>query len=134
MFYERYKRHLRRSTNVTQRGWLKQQCKFFGDEPVESITVSRVQDYVNSLQDNTTETINKKLTFLREILASAYEDDLIAKNPADSRRLNLGGKESTGIKALPRETVKSLIRKIQVADDMHVKFYLAIMLYVHGHA
>jgi len=33
------------------------------------------------------------------------------------------------IKALPRETVKELIRKIQIADDMHVKFYLAIMLY-----
>ena len=129
MFYERYKRHLRRSTNVTQRGWLKQQCRFFEDEPIEDITVSRVQDYVNSLQGNTTESINKKLTFLREILASAYEDDLIAKNPADSRRINLGGKEGTGIKALPRETVKSLIRKIQIADDMHVKFYLAIMLY-----
>jgi len=111
MFYERYKRHLRRSTNVTQRSWLKQQCRFFGDEPVEDITVSRVQDYVNSLQGNTTETINKKLTFLREIHASAYEDDLIAKNPADSRRINLGGKDGTGIKALSRETVKELIKK-----------------------
>jgi len=129
MFYERYKRHLRSGTNVTQRGWLKQQCKFFGDEPVENITVSRVQDYVNSLQDNTTETINKKLTFLREILASACEDELITKNPADSKRINLGGREGNGIKALPRETVKDLIGKIQGADDVHVKFYLAFMLY-----
>lgn len=128
-FYKRYKRHLRVNTNVTQTGWLKQQCKFFGDEAIESITVSRIQDYVNSLQDNTTDTINKKLTFLREILASAYEDDLIAKNPAASRRINLGGKEGTGIKALPRETVKGLIAKIKVIDDMHVKFYLSIMLY-----
>ena len=128
-FYARYKVHLRSGTNVTQRGWLKQQCRFFGDEPVENITVSRVQDYINSLQDNTTETINKKLTFLREILASAYEDELIAKNPADSKRINLGGKEGIGIKALPRNTVKELIRKIQIADDMHVKFYLAVMLY-----
>ena len=128
-FYCRYKGHLRSGTNVTQSGWLKQQCKFFGDEPIENITVSRVQDYVNSLQENTTETINKKLTFLREILASACEDDLIVKNPADSKRINLGGKDGDGIKALPRETVKELIGKIQAADNVHVKFYLAFMLY-----
>ena len=128
-FYDRYKRHLRVNTNVTQKGWLKQQCAFFGDEPIEKITVSRIQDYVNSLQDNTTETINKKLTFLREILASACEDELITKNPADSRRINLGGQEGKGIKALPRETVKILIRKIQDSDNVHVKFYLGIMLY-----
>lgn len=129
IFYECYKKHLRRSTNVTQRGWLKQQCRFFGDEPVEDITVSRVQNYVYSLQDNKTDTINKKLTFLREILASAYEYDLIEKNPAGSKRIKLGGKQGTGIKALPRETVKDLIGKIQGADDVHVKFYLAFILY-----
>lgn len=128
-FYVRYKGHLRAKSHETQRGWLNQQCRFFGNEPVESITVSRIQDYVNSIQGNTTDTINKKLTFLREILASACEDELIAKNPADSRRINLGGKEGKGIKALPRKTVKELIGKIQTADNVQVKFRLALMLH-----
>lgn len=128
-FYARYKGHLRANTDVTQRGWLRQQCAFFKDEPIESITVSRIQDYVNSIQANTTDTIHKKITFLREILASAYEDNLIDRNPADSRRINLGGKDGEGIKALPRETVKTLIRKIQNCDNIHIQFFLAVMLY-----
>ena len=128
-FYARYKGHLRGSTDVTQRGWLKQQCAFFGNEPIENITVSRVQDYINAIQENTTDTINKKVTFLREILASAYEDDLISKNPADSKRINLGGKDGKGIKALPRDTIKMLIEKIRACDNVHIKLYLAVMLY-----
>lgn len=129
-FYARYKGHLRAKTHQTQRGWLNQQCRFFGNEPIEDITVGRIQDYVNSIQENTTDTINKKLTFLSEILASACEDELIAKNPADSKRIKLGDKQGTGIKALPRETVKELIGKIQTADNVQVKFWLALMLYV----
>ena len=112
-FYARYKGHLRANTDVTQRGWLRQQCEFFRDEPIESITVSRIQDYVNSIQANTTDTIHKKITFLREILASAYEDNLIDRNPADSRRINLGGKDGEGIKALPRETVRQCLHEIK---------------------
>ena len=123
-FYARYKGHLRANTDVTQRGWLRQQCEFFRDEPIESITVSRIQDYVNSIQANTTDTIHKKITFLREILASAYEDNLIDRNPADSRRINLGGKDGEGIKALPRETVKTLIVKIQNCGNIHIQFFL----------
>ena len=128
-FYARYKGHLRATTNVTQKGWLKQQCAFFGDEPIEKITVSRIQDYVNSIQENTTATISKKLIFLREIFSSAYEDELISRNPTDSKRINLGGKEGKGIRALPRDTVKALIGKISICEDLHIKLFLAFMLY-----
>lgn len=62
-------------------------------------------------------------------MSSACEDEIIIKNPADSKRINLGGKERKGIKALPRETVKMLMAKIRICDDVHVQFYLAVMLY-----
>lgn len=128
-WYKRYKSDLRQTTDVTQRGWRDQLCKFFNDEPIESITVARVQDYINSIQQNTTGAIGQKVVFLSEIFASAREDGLIEKDPTQSKRINLGGQESKGIVALPKEKVRELIDKIASADDKLIKFYLALMLY-----
>ena len=119
-WYGRFKSHLRPTTDVTQRGWLKQLCKHFKDTPIESIDVSQVQDFINSIQQNTTGTIGQKVTFLGEIFNAACEDELIAKNPAKSRRIQLGGKESKGIKALPVETIRNLIEKIRHAPNHQI--------------
>ena len=128
-WYGRFKSHLRPTTDVTQRGWLKQLCKHFKDTPIESIDVSCVQDYVNTIQQNTTGTIVHKVTFLGEIFNAAVEDDLIAKNPTKSRRIQLGGKEGKGIQALPKETIKELIERIRNAPDRQIQLWLAILLY-----
>lgn len=128
-WYNRYKCDLRQTTDVTQKGWRDQLCRFFNDEPIESITVARVQDYINSIQQNTAGTIKQKVTFLGEILSSALEDGLIEKDPTRSKRISFGGQEGNGIIALPKEKVRELIDKIAATDDILIKFYLALMLY-----
>lgn len=57
------------------------------------------------------------------------EDDLIAKNPTKSKRIQLGGKEGKGIQALPKETIKELIERIRNAPDRQIQLWLAILLY-----
>ena len=128
-WYGRFKSHLRETTAITQRGWLKELCRFFKATPIERIGVSQVQDYLNAIQRNTTGTIGQKLTFLGEILNSACEDGLLEKNPAMSSRIQLGGKKSEGIEALSTETIKKLIARIRNVEDCQIQFYLALMLY-----
>lgn len=130
-WYKLYKGHLAPKTHETQKSWLKQLCSFFGDEPLESINVDRVQEFINTQQTFTTKVIKKKLTFMGEIFNRAMKNDrFITENPAKSDMLRLGGHEGKGIDALPRDVIRDLIDKIERSEDLNIKFWLALMLYV----
>ncbi len=61
----------------------------FGDLPIDSITVDRVQDFMLLEADNGTAkaSINRIMQLLTQIMDSAVEDELIIKNPCKSKRL-----------------------------------------------
>jgi len=128
-WFERYKGHLKANTKVNQLGWLKNASNFFGHEPIEEINVDRIQDYINSMQNLTTDVIKKKVNFLSQILNTAYEDELISRNPAKSSRLNFGGQTGKGISALPKEVIRELFDRIRTASDKHIQLWLALMLH-----
>lgn len=135
-YFTRYKKNLQPNTKVTQGGWLKQACKFFGDEPIEGIGVSRMQDFVNSIQISKTtgktctqKGIKQKLTFIGEIFELACVDKLIEDNPVKNKRIVIGGTKGKGIDPLPRDVLKDMVEKIRTCEDTQIKFYLALMLY-----
>lgn len=135
-YYKRYKEGNRTTTHGTQKGWLKQACDFFGDEPIESIDDNRVQDFIKVIQISkntgapcTTKGIRQKLTFVGEIFNRAIKDKLIEANPCKSDSLKLGGVKGKGIEPLSTAAIKGIMRKIQQAEDLNIKFWLALMLY-----
>lgn len=128
-WFNRYKGHLRETTKVTQLKWLKDACTFFGDEPVEHIDADRVQDYINSMQHLTTDTIKKKINFLSQMFEIAVEKDIVKRNPTKSSSIKYGGQKGEGISALPKEKVRELVDKIRTAPDKNIALWLALMLY-----
>jgi len=135
-FYARFKGENRKKTHGTQMGWLNQACAFFGDEPIESINDNRIQDFINAIQISkntgkpcTTKGIKQKLTFVGEIFKRAVKDKLIEDNPCKSDSLRFGGVKGKGIEPLPTEIIRDVIAKIEQAEDLNIKFWLALMLY-----
>ena len=61
----------------------------FGDLPIDSITVDRIQDFMLLEADNGSAkaSINRIMQLLTQIMDSAVEDELIIKNPCKSKRL-----------------------------------------------
>lgn len=135
-FYERFKGKNSENTKGTQKGWLKQVCDFYGDEPIEKIDDNRVQDFINSIQISkttgkpcTTDGIKQRVTFLGEIFKRAVKDKLISENPCKSDSLKLGGVKGKGIEPLSTADIKMVMEKIATAEDQNIKFWLALMLY-----
>lgn len=135
-FYKRFKGKNRGTTHSTQQGWLEQACEFFGDEPIEKINDSRIQDYINSIQVSkttgepcTTNGIKQRITFVGEIFNRAIKDKLIGENPCKDDSLKFGGVKGKGIEALSKADILMLMEKIAAAKDLCIKFWLALMLY-----
>ncbi|MBQ8506932.1 MAG: tyrosine-type recombinase/integrase [Clostridia bacterium] len=117
------------SHNTIQLKWLNDACTFFGDEPIEFIDTDRIQDYINSMQHLTTDTIKKKVNFLSQMFNIAVEKELVKRNPTKSSSIKYGGQEGKGITALPKEKVRELVDKIRIAPSKNMALWLALMLY-----
>ena len=128
-WFVRYKGHLKKDSKGTQLKWLKDACVFFGDEPIEHIDADRIQDYINSMQHLTTDTIKKKINFLSQMFDIAVEKELVKKNPTKSSSIKYGGQEGKGITALPKEKVRELVDKIRNSPDKNIALWLALPLY-----
>ncbi|MCI9552945.1 MAG: hypothetical protein HFE94_05350 [Acutalibacter sp.] len=61
---------------------------------LEDIATDHVQMILNNTHDKPKETKGKIMQVLNQILGAAIEDDIIAKNPAKSKRIKVTGKDT----------------------------------------
>ena len=81
----------------------------FGNCPLDQISTSDLQKWFNELaQTYAKETLLKIKNTLNPVLDAAVEDRIIDMNPLRSRRLEIGGKDTVGHKALPKEKVEEM--------------------------
>lgn len=129
-WYRRYKEpSISETYKVTLKGRIKRMCDFFRDMPVEDIVAADVQDFLNSLHELTTDTINAFKKTLADFFDDMCEDDLISKNPARSRRIKLPGKDGKGIVALEKDEIKRLYDLIPKLQDEAMRLMLALMTF-----
>ena len=117
------------STKVTQQGFLRSICGYFGCKPLEELTVDDIQDYLNSMQHLVRSTVNARHKCLKAILNAACEDGIIQKNPAASSRLMNPGTTNTGIHAMKRDDYRKLLEKLPFLEDRNIKLLLALMTF-----
>ena len=129
-WYRRYKEpSISETYKVTLKGRIKRMCDFFRDMPVEDIAAADVQDFLNSLQELTSDTINAFKKTLADFFDDMCEDDLISKNPAKSRRIKNPGKDGKGIVALENDEITRLYQIIPQLQDEAMRLMLALMTF-----
>lgn len=129
-WYWRYKDPaLGASTRVTQQGFLRSICGYFGSKPIEEIRIDDIQDYLNSMRHLVKSTVNARHKCLKAILNAACEDGIIQKNPAASSRLMNPGSINAGIHAMKREDYRKLLEKLPHIEDRNIKLLLALMTF-----
>ena len=130
-WYKRYKSgSLEANTKLCILYSLNGQRRYFGDKPIEDITINDIQDYFNSMQHLSKVTIKGHKVFLTQIFDSAVEDEIIAKNPVRSQRLTNPGKESKGVHALPIEHMIDIMENIGRMSNPYEALYVALPFYV----
>lgn len=92
---------------------------------VEDITTDHVQRLFNSMNTAKATKYKTKIV-LNQILATAVEDSLLAKNPLKSSRLRITGKESKATEPYSVEQMRYLIQHIDDVKQPQDRAYLAI--------
>lgn len=129
-WYRRYKQgYTEENTRYCIQYAIRSHERFFGNTPIESITVNDIQDYFNSLKHLSKVTIKGHKTFLTQIFDSAVEDEIITKNPVRSQRLMNPGRESKGVHALPVEAMIDIMEGIERMPDPSEAIYIALAFY-----
>ena len=75
----------------------------FGKRRIDGIKTTDIQKWFNELGEKySKETILKIKNIMSPVFDAAVEDELMAKNPMLSKRLEIGGKETSHHKAIPK--------------------------------
>lgn len=94
----------------------------YGHTPLDRITVSSLQGWLNSLAETYShETILKIVNTMRPALDAAVEDGYIEKNPLKSPRIKIGGKETVGHKAIPSIKMEEIRQGLRSLPDRERK-------------
>lgn len=81
----------------------------FGMKPVDKISTMDLQEYFNNLgKKYAKETALKIRNIMNPVFNAAVEDELIKRNPLDSDRIKITGKETVSHKAIPREKMDEI--------------------------
>lgn len=92
---------------------------------IEDITIDDVQQLFNSM-DTAKATKDKVRIVLNQIFNAAVEDEFISRNPVQSNRLKITGKESKSTPAYTLEQMKYMIRHIDDIKQPQDKIYFAL--------
>lgn len=103
---------------------------FFGDMNIEDVTTTDVQKFFNQLDLKKTSR-HPLHVVLKMIFDSALEDDLIAKNPAKSHRLKIGGEDGNKTATYTVEEMRYLANHINDCSNQIDKCYLSLQMF-HG--
>lgn len=76
----------------------------FGSKKIDKITTTDLQDWFNDLNKQyARETILKIKNTINPVFEAAVEERLIDRNPLNSRFIEIGGRDTVGHEALPKE-------------------------------
>ena len=103
----------------------------FGDLPIDSITVDRVQDFMLLEADNGSAkaSINRIMQLLTQIMDSAVEDELILKNPCKSKRLYNPSEKQQKVLPYSPGVYKQMERLLPLLPTDTDKLYLGLSMY-----
>ena len=103
---------------------------WFGGMNIEEITSGDVQEFLNARAKKCKKaTVKADWGMLKEILDSAVNDEIIAKNPAKDRLLTNIAAEGSGTASLTREQIISIQRAIPTLEDPREKCLIALLAY-----
>ncbi len=132
-YIKRYKqRKVGANTMMGYQGYLENHLyPAFGDSPIETITVDRIQDFMILEADNGSAraSIDKIMQLLKQIMESAVEDELIPRNPCKSKKLyNPSGKKTRVLPYTPSvyKQMENLIPLFPLDND---RLYLGLSMY-----
>jgi len=104
--------------------------RWFAEMNIEDIKPSDVQDF---LEDRAKQckraTVKADLAMLKEVLDSAVEDGIIARNPAKDKRVHNPAKAGEGTASLTREQITSIQKAIPTLTDPREKCLIALLAY-----
>ena len=118
------------NTLVGYRSYMKNHLEpFFGNMPINKISVDDVQRYINQkAPELASKTIKEHLNLLRPIFDAAIEDGLIVKNPCSSSRIKIIGQKSKRVLAYTEEEYKQLETLLPFLNGS-AQIFLALSLY-----
>ena len=104
--------------------------RWFGEMNIEDIRPDDVQAFLNERASKYKRaTVKADWAMLKEILSSAVNDDIIAKNPAKDRRVHNPAEEGSGTKALTREQITAIQKAIPTLKDDNERCLIALLAY-----
>ena len=104
--------------------------RWFGEMNIEDIRPDDVQAFLNERASKYKRaTVKADWAMLKEILSSAVNDDIIAKNPAKDRRVHNPAEEGSGTKALTREQITAIQKAIPTLEDANERCLIALLAY-----
>ena len=103
----------------------------FGGMKLDEITTMGLQEWFNDLDQRgySHETLLKIKNTFSPVLDSAVEDGYIKRNPFDSKRLTIGGRETKHHKAIPAEKMTEIRSQIIGITDIKMRRMLAILCF-----
>jgi len=109
-YFETYKTHQQQNTIVNRDRIVRNHIlPKFGNYRLDMISTSMIQTWFNDLaKEYSKETIAKIKNTLSPVFDSAVEDDLIARNPLKSKRIENNGREVEHHKALSHEKIQEI--------------------------
>ena len=113
-FYSTYKQKQESNTLVNRERLIRNHIlPAFGNKKIDKIKTDDLQIWFNELDKKyARETILKLKNILNPVLDKAADEGLIPRNPLQSKVLEIGGKETVGHKALPKEKMEEIRSEI----------------------
>ena len=97
---------------------------------IEDILPDDVQRFLNErAKQYKKKTVKDDLAFLRMVLDSAMNDEIIPKNPAKDRRIFNPAEEGSGTSSLTREQIISIQKSIPHLEDKRERCLLGLLAY-----
>lgn len=109
-FYETFKQKQQSNTVINRKRIIRNHIEpAFGSKRLDRIRTTDIQRWFNSLAKTySKETIMKIKNIISPVFDAAVEDDIIDKNPAASKRIEIHGKETVHHKAIPKDKMAEI--------------------------
>ena len=97
---------------------------------IEDIKPSDIQKFLDERSDHYTRaTVKADFGVLKEVLDSAVDDNIIAKNPAKDHRVHNHAKSGSGTNALTKEQISSIQKAIHTLANPTERCLIALLAY-----
>lgn len=109
-FYETFKQRQEANTVINRERIAKNHIlPRFRDRRIDRISTTELQKWFNELgKKYSVETILKIKNIMNPVFEAAVEDEIIARNPLASKRLEITGKNTVHHKAIPKEKMSEI--------------------------